>query len=61
MDTQALSTETDNNPLTVPNQDPQSYGPRPDNSNRPVFTWIEREELKQIILECLREFHYTTH
>jgi len=60
MNTQALSTETSNNPLTVPNKSPQTYAPKP-TPVRNAFTDLEKEELKQIIKECLREFHYTTH
>ncbi len=60
MDTQAVSIEVINNPLTTPNKPPSSYVPRPAEALT-VFTTAERAELKAIIKECLKEFHHTNY
>jgi len=60
IDTQGQSIETSSNPLTKANMDPYNY-PIQDVPVRTVFTPKEREELKAIIKECLREFHFTNY
>ncbi len=59
INTQGLTAEASNSPLTRPNIDPFNY-PIRDIPKRTIFTPEERMELKAIIKECLREFHYTT-
>tara|TARA_Y100001938_G_scaffold83179_1_gene114385 strand:+ start:613 stop:807 length:195 start_codon:yes stop_codon:yes gene_type:complete len=59
IDTQGQSIESSQSPLTKKDLNPYDY-PINDAPVRTVFTPQEREELKAIIKECLREFHYTT-
>ena len=55
IDTQGMSS-TQSSSFSVPNGSPDSCGPRQDDSTRPVFSQLEREELKTIIMEALNEW-----
>jgi len=55
IDTQGMSS-TQSSPFSAPSESPDSCGPRQDDSTRPVFSELERDELKDIITEALNEW-----
>jgi hypothetical protein len=55
IDTQGMSTDS-SSPFSSPSTSPEEAGPRDDDSTRPVFSQLEREELKDIIIEALNEW-----
>ena len=55
IDTQGMSTGS-SSPFSSPSTSPEEAGPRQNDSTRPVFSELEREELKDIIAEALNEW-----
>jgi hypothetical protein len=55
IDTQGMSVKS-SSPFSSPSTPPEEAGPRDDDSTRPVFSQLEREELKDIIIEALNEW-----
>jgi len=55
IDTQGMSAKAAS-PFSTPSTPPENCGPRQDDSTRPVFSQLEREELKDIIRESLNEW-----
>ena len=55
IDTQGMSTDQ-SSPFSSRSTSPEECGPRQDDSTRPVFSQLEREELKTIIMEALNEW-----
>ena len=55
IDTQGM-TSSQSSPFSSPSESPDSCGPRQDDSTRPVFSELERDELKDIITEALNEW-----
>ena len=55
IDTQGMSS-TQSSPFSSASESPDSCGPRQDDSTRPVFSELERDELKDIIAEALNEW-----
>ena len=55
IDTQGMSTDS-SSPFSSRSTTPEECGPRDDDSTRPVFSQLEREELKDIIIEALNEW-----
>lgn len=55
IDTQGMGS-AQSSPFSSPSESPESCGPRQNDSTRPVFSQLEREELKTIIMEALNEW-----
>ena len=55
IDTQGMSVKS-SSPFSSRSTTPEEAGPRDDDSTRPVFSQLEREELKDIIIEALNEW-----
>ncbi len=55
IDTQGM-TSSQSSPFSSPSESPDSCGPRDNDSTRPVFSELERDELKDIITEALNEW-----
>jgi len=55
IDTQGMGS-TQSSSFSAPSDSPESCGPRQDDSTRPVFSQLEREELKTIIMEALNDW-----
>ena len=55
IDTQGMSVNS-SSPFSSPSTSPEECGPRQNDSTRPVFSQLERDELKDIIIEALNEW-----
>ena len=55
IDTQGMSTGS-SSPFSSPSTSPEEAEPRQNDSTRPVFSQLERDELKDIIIEALNEW-----
>ena len=55
IDTQGMSAKSAS-PFSSPSTSPENCGPRQNDSTRPVFSQLERDELKDIIIEALNEW-----